>query len=398
MLRDNAILLLAIGQTLVWAGAFYLFPASLVRWEAALGWSKAELTLGITIAVLASAVAAPFAGRLIDRGHGAAQMAGATALAGLCVIGVSQVAHLWQFYLLWLGIGACFAGCLYEPCFAMITRARGTKAKSAIIWVTLVAGFAGTVSFPTVHLLAEAFGWRMGTALIGAFVALIVAPLLWAGAKALGETAGPAEGMAQPDYGFLRQPVYWLLGLGFALSAIVHGASLHHFLPLLAERGVTDATAVVLAACIGPMQIVGRLGMVATQHRLSTHAFALIAFVCMGGSVLALLVAGGSVAIIALFILLFGSAYGTVSILRPVIARDFMGEADFGAKSGGLAAMYQAASALSAFLGALLWSLGGYAMMLACLVVLAGCGAVLYIAAHRLSLRQAARGSDGVKP
>ena len=43
MLKNRAILFLAIAQTLVWAGLYYLFPALLLRWEESFGWSKADL-------------------------------------------------------------------------------------------------------------------------------------------------------------------------------------------------------------------------------------------------------------------------------------------------------------------------------------------------------------------
>ena len=38
----------------------------------------------------------------------------------------------WQFYALWVGLGACMAACLYEPCFDFLTRTRGTAARKAI--------------------------------------------------------------------------------------------------------------------------------------------------------------------------------------------------------------------------------------------------------------------------
>ena len=387
MLKDRPILHLAIGQTLIWAALLYLFPASLVRWEAALGWSKPELTLAITIAVLASGLCAPVAGRIIDRGHGATQMGLAAVLGGICLIGLSQVTALWQFYAVWLIIGVCMAGTLYEPCFAMVTRARQENAKHSIIVITLVAGFAGTVSFPVVHVLSEALGWRAATALIGGFVTMVVAPMLWLGARELGATATKMAPAQPSDLSYLRSPVFWLLGSGFAFAALIHGATLHHLLPILTERGMTPATAVLAASFIGPMQVAGRLGMVATQHRLSNHVFALIAFAFMAGSVTVLLIAGANPLLIGVFVLLFGSAYGTVSILRPVIARDLLGGDGFGAKSGGLAMMYLTSSAISAYLGSLIWDVGGYALMLAVLAVLAISGAVLDSAAHFVAHR-----------
>lgn len=388
MLTDRPILLLALGQTLIWAGMFYLFPASLLWWEADLGWSRQQLTLAITLAVLASGLAAPLSGRMIDRDLGPTFMGLGAILGGICLMSLSRVTQLWQFHALWTAIGVLMSATLYEATFAMITRSRGAQAKPGIVRITLIAGFAGTISFPTVHWLAGAMGWRAATALIGAFLVCVVAPMLWLGARGLKPpTRVAATATALPGHTYLRDPVFWLLGLGFAVAAIIHGATLHHLMPLLAERSLPRDFAVLIAALIGPMQVIGRLAMVAAGDRLSHHSFTLIAFGLMGGSVLALFLAGAQKLPVFAFVLMFGSAYGTISILRPVLARDLLGEAQFGAKSGGLAAMYMLASASSAWLGALVWTIGGYGLMLGLLLVFAALSTALYLSAHKLALR-----------
>lgn len=388
MLKDRPILILSLTQTLVWAGLFYIFPASLLRWEIALGWSKTELTLAITIATLASALGAPVAGRIIDRAHGPAMMGAAPALAGLCVAALSQVTTLWQFYTLWLVIGIMLSGSLYDACFSLITHARGVQAKRGIVVITLVAGFAGTVSFPAVHYLSEAMGWRAATAMIGIFIAVVVAPLQWLGARAVQARRNPtppAPETPQMAKNFLRRPAFWLLGIGIGMLAIVHGATLQHLLPLLNERGLPAEFAVLIAALIGPMQVAGRVLMVATGRFLTHRDFMLIAFAIMAASIVVLLVSGDNRALLVGYVFLFGGAWGTVSILRPLITRDILGERNFGAKSGSLTLMFLSAAAASAYLGSLIWGLGGYRLMLSVLIVLAVAGALAYVAAHRLS-------------
>ena len=193
-LRDPAILLLAIGQTLAWASIYYVFPALLLRWEQDLGWSKADLTAAITMAVLVSAVASPLTGRIIDRGYGATLMAGSALLGGAGLDrALSFVAELWQFYAVWLVIGLAMTGCLYEPCFAIVTRARGAKARDGIVLITLVAGFASTISYPTVYTLAEAMGWRATIQVLAVVVIAAVVPILWYGGRLL-----DAGGMKTP--------------------------------------------------------------------------------------------------------------------------------------------------------------------------------------------------------
>ncbi len=390
MRRDPALLILAAGQTLAWACIFYVFPALLLRWEQALGWSKADLTAAIAGAVLVSAAASPIAGRIIDRGQGARLMAVSAAAGGVGLLLLSFVSELWQFYAVWVLLGLAMGGCLYDPCFAILTRARGIYAKRGIILITLVAGFASTISFPAMHSLSDWLGWR-GAVQVGAGVMLIVvAPVLWRGVTML-EAGGIVATEPEPEIAsgarYLRRPAFWFLSIGFACLAMTHGAILHHLLPILDERGYSGDLAVLAASFIGPMQVAGRLAMMAADRFVSNNGVALGAFAVMGLSVVFLALAGSSPAFLSLFVILFGSAFGTVSILRPVLTREILGPNNFGAKSGAVAVSFLAGSALAPFLGALIWTTGGYDLMLAVAMVLLILGGGLYTFAQRLARR-----------
>ncbi len=387
-MKDRPILLLAVAQTLIWACIYYSFPALLLHWEEALGWSRADLTGAITLAVFLSAFCSPLYGRLIDAGKGALMMTSAAVLGGVCLIMLSQIETLWQFYLIWGVIGVCMAGSLYEPCFALITRARGEHAKRAIILVTLVAGFAGTISFPVAHSMSLAFGWRIAVVLFGLAAILLVAPLMWLGASAV-ERAGKARLIADvhpstTQRSFLYSPVFWCLALGFGLGALMHGITLHHLLPILDERAIHPEVAIVAISFIGPMQVAGRLAMMAAERHVSNHAIAITCFIMMASSVMLLIGAAVTPALLIAFVLFFGGAYGMVSIIRPVIARELLGERQFGAKSGALALVYLTGSASAPFLGSLVWSWGGYDLLLPGLILLALMGLVLYVCAQKL--------------
>jgi len=389
-LKDRSILFLAIAQTLIWACIYYSFPALLLSWEASLGWSRADLTGAVTLAIFMSAFCSPLYGRLIDLGRGAQMMTAASVLGGLCMMALALVTEVWHFYLLWALLGVCMAGSLYEPCFALITRARGAEAKRSIIFVTLVAGFAGTVSFPVAHALAQAFGWRGAVLCFGLTAVLIVAPLMWFGANAV-EQGGAHRHLSNPqlliaERSFLKSPVFWYLAIGFALIAVVQGVTLHHLLPILAERELHADVAVMAISFIGPMQVAGRLTMIAAERRVSMHGIAIACFVLIGLSIILLIGAGVTPAMLIGFVILFGGAYGVVSIIRPVIARNLLGERQFGAKSGALALIYLAGSASAPFLGSLVWVRGGYSLVLPGLIGLAAAGLVLYVLAHRIVL------------
>jgi MFS family permease len=390
MSRDRPIIYLALGQTVVWAGLYYVFPALLVRWEQSLGWSKADLTAAITLAVFISALCSPFAGRLIDAGKGARMMAGCTILGGLCLFTLSFVTTLTQFYLVWGAIGMALAGCLYEPCFALITRARGGNAKQGIILVTLIAGFASSISFPTVHTLAEAFGWRIALRVLALVVVVVGTPLMWAGAS-LVEQAGKVNLSRRASHdihrhAFLAAPVFWFLALGFALGGMLHGVTLHHLLPILFDRGIHIDVAIMAASFIGPMQVAGRLAMMAAEKHVSNHGIAITCFILMGSSILLLMGSGSTPALLVGFVILYGGSYGIVSIIRPVITREVLGEHNFGAKSGALAALYLTGTASAPFLGSIVWGIGGYNLVLPCLMGIAVIALLLYLTAHRLAV------------
>ena len=65
-----AVWLLAIGQTLIYAGCYYSFPALLPDLEAGTGWDKATLAFGPTLGFLIMAGLTVVSGRLVDRGLG----------------------------------------------------------------------------------------------------------------------------------------------------------------------------------------------------------------------------------------------------------------------------------------------------------------------------------------
>jgi MFS family permease len=391
MIKDRAILYLAIGQTLVWAALYYLFPALLLRWEESLGWSKADLTAAVTLAIFVSAFTAPLAGKLIDAGKGALMMAVSTLLGGLCLIWLSLVTQLIEFYLVWGLIGVMMAGCLYEPCFALITRARGVDAKQSIILVTLVAGFASTICFPSIYALSEAFGWQSAVQIFAVVIIFIATPLMWLGAHAV-EQDGIANEIHHEEEGvhrhaFLKRPVFWFLALGFGLLALVHGVTIHHLFPILADRGINDEVAVMAASFIGPMQVAGRLAMMAAERHVSFSRITSSCFIFVGIAILLLISASGTPMLLVGFVVLFGAAHGVVSIVRPVIAREILGGNNFGAKFGAMALLYLIGSASAPYIGSLIWGVGGYDLVLPLLIGLSLIGLFLYLTAQRFSLQ-----------
>lgn len=388
MLPRSAVWQLAIAQTIVWAGLFYAFPALILRWETDFGWAKAELTGAVTLSIGLSAVFSPLAGRLIDRGFAARVLGGGALAGGLCIGLVGFVQSLWQFYLLWCLIGVATAFCLYDACFAVVMRAAGSGARRPITLITLVAGLAGTLSFPLAHTMAEAFGWRASCFAFALLICLVGLPLMWRGARSLEAVARAAavpaaaagEGRA---VSFLRRPAFWLLAIAFALLGLNHSAILNHFLPMLDERGIPQGMAVFAAAMIGPMQVAGRLAMMAVERHISNRGISIACFGAVALATVSLMTASLVPMMLVPFVILQGSGNGVTSIMKPLVIGDILGRANFGAVSGSQALIFKLSLAVAPFVGALLWEIGSYDLVLVVMLGAALAGLALFLLAWR---------------
>ena len=373
---------LAVAETLVWAALYYSFPALLLEWERNLGWSKTELAGALTLALVTSALLGPVTGRLIDRGFGRVVFSGSTALGAVLLAGLAWVEHLWQFYCVWFGIGVAMAGSLYDACFSVLTHSLGNDARRAITLVTLVAGFAGTLAFPSIHLLVGRFGWRDTVVIVAGVTLLIAVPLIWKACRQADQHRAdqPAPSSAHPGTAShaLRTPVFWLLAVAFGMAYMEHFSLLTHLLPLLSERGLSDEVAVLTASSIGPMQVAGRLTMLAVEKYVSTFWIALACFLAMSGGATALFCSQAVPLLLPLFVVLQGAGIGISSILRPVMTAELLGRAHFGIISGFLAIPSILAAALAPTIAALVWGMGGYEMviLMAIATTLVGLGCI----------------------
>lgn len=378
-----AIAPLAIAETLVWAAFYYSFPAFLPAWEAALGWGRAEISGAFTASLVLTGLLAPQMGGLIDRGYSRQMFLGAIIAGAVLLILLSQVTQLWQFWAVWLGLGIVNAACLYEGCFAIITVVTGSTARRAITIVTLWAGFAGTISFPSAYALGEALAWRGAALVFAGVIVLIALPLAWLGLNWLEGWREPAAETPDAEQSgaraVLRNRVFWMVGIGFTTIGIVHGMIISHIRPILDDRAVATALAVTIASMFGPMQVLGRIAMIAIERYFSAIGMALLCFLGIAAG-LAILAAARTEPMLAMvFVIPYGAAYGIASIVRPVLTAELMGRANFGLIAGLLALPYMLGFAVGPTMAALVWGAAGYDVVIwmAFALAVGGCALIL---------------------
>lgn len=383
--RRVAVLLLALGQTIGWAGLYYVFASLLLSWERSLGWAKAEITIALTIALLVSAASSPLAGRGIDAGRARPMMTIGMIAGALGIASLSLVQSRLAFMIIWGLVGAAQATCLYDACFAFLTRTLGPDAKRAITLVTLAAGFASTIAFPSGALLQATIGWRGAVIVFGLVVAGIGAPLIYSGTTLLECCPVPVPAATRRRERksvvrtVTRQPAFRLLIIAFPLVALTEGLILTHIVPILVERGVGDAAAVSAASLFGPMQVAGRFVLMRTRQSRAVRV-ALLSFGGIMASTLLLRAVGYHSLLPFVFTGTFGAFFGLMSIIRPLIVAEQLGRTSFGVISGLISAPTLSAFALAPTVGSLLWSRGGYSVAITAATITAALGLLAIIA------------------
>ena len=388
--RPYNILFLAVAQTILWAGLYYLFPALFARWELNLGFSKTAIASAFTSALIISSILAPLVGNLIDKGHGQKILIGSSILGAAGLIVLSFSSEFWVFFLTWSVIGIALSGCLYEPCFAYVTKVRGTKAKDAIIFITLIAGFAGTVSFPVANIFADLINWQASARLFAFVILLFVVPILFLSTKnedkhSINLNSSPDKISNYKLRDDLIRPEFSYLFFSFFVLALAHGMIITHIIPLLIERNISNSIQLLISASIGPMQVLGRIIMIILQKQnFSINIISTLTFLLKIIGTVFLIYANDNIYFLILFVIFQGSGAGMTSISRAVVTANIMGYERFGSVSGAMSIGFTGGTALSSFLGAQLWEWNGYDFMLKIVSILLIMGFISFIIALKI--------------
>ena len=372
---------LAVAQTLSYASLYYCFAALIFYWHRDLGWAKSTLALGPMVSILLGAALAPFVGRLVDTGRGPEAMVFGAMLGAVALIMMSQVETTTGWMIAWglQGIGQTLS--TYEACFAFFIRRLGPSAKKAIIRVTLVAGFAGTISLPAYALLADLMGWRHALWVGAAVVAFLVVPMNYFGTRAIRRMAPPPQPKATAApitdaTGPSRRLRFWLVTAIFTFLAMNQWMILNFLVPIFVMQGYSEAQAIFAASLVGPAQVVGRFALMRYEARLNTMSTALITLLTLGFAAGILAASGFSYGIVIAFVLIQGSAVGIVTILRPVLIAETMGNENYGETAGRMQVFSATSGAFAPMVGALflegpgLYALIGFSLLLSTLSLL----------------------------
>ncbi|MBL0089585.1 MAG: MFS transporter [Ideonella sp.] len=344
---------LAIGQVLSWAALYYVFSSFVLPMQRELGWDKATLMGAYTLGLAVWGAATYVAGALVDAGRGRLLMSAGNALAGLGFGVWSAVSEPWMLYAVWAVLGAAMAATLYEPAFNVLTKRYPERYQHGITMLTLVGGFASTLSFPAVAWLLPHLGWRPTLAVIGAVLLCFVAPLhLWAlrGPALVAAARADDEQDDATLHDALRTPAFWLLTLCFMLQAFVSAALWAHVMPIFVSKGVSEANALVVLMTVGPAQVAGRLVYAAVGRGWSLRRLGVVVLIGLPVGTL-FFALGHTLPMLLVFALVFGMSNGLVTIVRGGLVPQYFGRTHVGRIGGamsGIGLLSRAAAPLMA--------------------------------------------------
>jgi MFS family permease len=376
---------LAAGQVLCWAVLFYAFSAFVLPMQDEFGWGKPTLMGAFTLGLAVHGLSTYAVGAAIDHGHGRLVLSGGALLAGLGVGAWSLITQPWMLYLVWAVLGASMALTLYEPAFSIVTKRYPERFRSGITRLTLVGGFASTLCYPAVAALIGGLGWRGALAVMGAVLALVVAPLhAWA-------LRGPAVGAPSPHHDpaddatlhqALREPSFWLLTLAFTVYQFIGAAFWAHVIPAFAAKGFSEAQALAVLVWFGPAQVAGRFVHAVAGGGVQLKRLGIVVLAAVPAA-LVLFALGNTVPVLIVFALVFGVANGLVTIVRGGLVPEYFGRSHIGRISGAMSAVGLLSRAAAPVLTAwLLLVVPGYREAILLLAVL-GMGAATAFAAAR---------------
>ncbi|MFO6420539.1 MFS transporter [Hylemonella sp. W303a] len=385
---------LSLAQLISWGSVFYLFGLLLEPVELELGLTRAQTSLGFSLALLAEGLLAWPVGRWIDRGHERAVMVGGSLLLALGLLLHSQIDGLAAFYAVWLLLGVGLAGALYPPVFAVIIRRYPQDFRRAIIIVTFLGGLASTVFIPLSAGLIHVLGWRHALWPLAALHLLVCVPIHW---HVLRNAARPEPSHAQAqstkarttagkDFEkkevtasqastpppTLRQHLlsapYLLVGLFIVLFMGVSSAIPPHLVSLLRGYGLPETWAILAPALIGVVQVAGRALLFFFEARWSLHTVNRLIPGLVPLALLTLLLApllaapfaghalSVQIGLVLLFVAIYGLGNGMLTIVKGTAVAEYVDRQHAASLNGALGLPQALSRAAMPWLLGVMWT------------------------------------------
>jgi MFS family permease len=373
--------------------------------EKEFGWTRATVSLAISINLLLYGLFGPFAAALMDR-FGVRRVMVASLGLVAAGVGLTTMMHSpWQLVLLWGIVVGLGTGTTALVLGAYIANRWFVERRGLVMGLLTASAATGQLIF--LPLLASAVvnhGWRAAVLIVSG-VALLMIPIVAIfmrnepadmglrpyGAPvdgpetAQGLTSGNPVTAALSALGRgVRSRDFWLLAGSFYIcGASTNGLIGTHLIPASMEHGIPEVTAATLLAAIGVFDLIGTTASGWLTDRWDSRYLLVWYYGLRGLSLLFLPYALGTQFLaLAAFVVFYGLDW--VATVPPTVrlTADVFGKRNVGLMYGWISAAHQLGAATAAFgAGAVRTWLGSYqvAFMTSGLLCLLAAGLVIRI-------------------
>lgn len=350
-------LVIGIGVTQIigFGTFFYAFGSVVPALSADLGITPGTAFAAFSLALLTGALAAPTAGRLIDRYGARPAMSVGSVLGALSLIALSQAQGLVTLGLALVAMEVTATLVLYDAAFAALTQALGpARARRAITHMTLLGGFASTLFWPLTQGILVWADWRTAYLVFAALNLFICLPL-HLGLRNAPDLVPAGGAVAPPPPQFSPLPeaqhgraMLWV-AIAFAVAGLVFSALSASWVTTLTAFGLPAAAAVTAGTLMGPAQVGVRVLDMLFGLRLHPLTTTMISTLLLVVALGVLWLTGPTLVGALVFAVLFGLAQGLTSIVRGTVPLVLFGPIGFAARLGRLASVRMVMAAIAPF-------------------------------------------------
>lgn len=355
----------------------YSFGLFIQPLSAEFGWSRAEVSAGLSLAAVLSIPLSPILGALVDRWGARRLGLPGIVLMALCLVSFSTAnGSVAQWLGLWMAY-AVFSVGVNSTVWAAAVSGVFTAARGLALGVTLSGiAFAQTFAPPLTQWLIESFGWRI--AFIGLGVGwgapafLICVFFFYDSHQFRHKVVHRDATLFEDDIPGLslsaafQDRALWRIGAATLTMMVLTIGVIVHQVPLLVEMGVSRQTAAYLASLTG---IAGLVGKLTTGYLMDRFHAGVVSGLTIGIAAVAfflLLDPTGSLPVVVLAMIILGYSSGSKLQICAYQTGRYGGIRNFGKIFGFMSCLVGLGAGLGPFLAGLTYDLsGGYKALVA---------------------------------
>lgn len=304
----------------------------------AFGWSRAEISAGMTVFALVGTPLAPFAGALADRFGSRAVALPGLLLNSLVFAGFGLVSgSIW----LWLGAWGAYTltGLLIRSMVWNRAASNAFSASRGLALAVIMSGSSlGQIAAPVIAqwLIAD-YGWRLAFASLGlgwgGFALVAVLLLFHEPRRAAPADTSVAQAPAQGGLTLtqaLRDIRMIRIAGAILLQSVIMVGLMVHLYPLLTGEGVPPVQAANLVAAVGIASLAGQFATGSLADRLKGSLLPVACFAVPACGYAVLLLAPGAGPLLWLGVLMVGLGGGATMNITVYLTTRYAGLGHFG--------------------------------------------------------------------